>query len=174
MHNEAHFIPEIIDPETEDVVPEGDLGELVLTALTKEALPLIRDRTRLFCEPCACGRSFARMEKVLGRTDDMILVRGVNVFPSQIESVLLQFDGTEPYYQIFVNRGADKVDDLEIRLEVSDSVRKNPSRVAELERKLSYKINGTLGIRVKIALVPSKTLPRSEGKVQRVVDKRTF
>ncbi len=173
---EDHFIPEVIDPETGDPLPEGELGELVFTCVTKEALPLIRyrtrDRTRLFYEPCACGRTLVRMEKVTGRTDDMIIVRGVNVFPSQIESVLLQFEGIEPHYQIVVDRGGDQIDDLEVWVEVPEEVRAEHGQAVELERKLSYEINSTLGIRVSLKLVPPKTIPRFEGKAKRVIDKR--
>ncbi len=173
---EDHFIPEVIDPETGEPLPEGELGELVFTCVTKEALPLIRyrtrDRTRLFYEKCDCGRTLVRMEKVTGRTDDMIIVRGVNVFPSQIESVLLQFEGIEPHYQIVVDRGADQIDELEVWVEIPEEIRSQEGQVVELERKLAYEINSTLGIRVNLKLVPPKTIPRFEGKAKRVIDKR--
>ncbi|HBY92805.1 MAG: phenylacetate--CoA ligase [Ardenticatenaceae bacterium] len=173
---EDHFIAEVIDPETGVPLPEDEPGELVFTAITKEALPMIRyrtrDRTRLFREPCACGRTLTRMEKVTGRTDDMIIVRGVNVFPSQIESVLLQFDGVEPHYQIVVDRDADQVDDLEVWVEVPEAMQHDEGHLIQLESRLTYEITSTLGIRVQLKLVPTKTIPRSEGKAQRVVDRR--
>lgn len=175
---EDHFIPEVIDPDTGEPLPDGELGELVFTAITKEALPMIRyrtrDRTRLFREPCACGRTLTRMEKVTGRTDDMIIVRGVNVFPSQIESVLLQFDGVEPHYQIVVDRDKDQIDDLEIWVEIPEALQHDRPHLIQLENKLAYEITSTLGIRVNLRLVPSKTIPRSEGKAQRVVDRRNL
>lgn len=173
---EDHFIAETIDPETGEPLPDGELGELVFTAVTKEALPMIRyrtrDRTRLYREPCACGRTLARMEKVTGRTDDMIIVRGVNVFPSQIESVLLQFDGVEPHYQIVVDRDRDQIDDLEVWVEIPEQLQYDEHHLIQLESRLVYEITSTLGIRVQLKLVRSKTIPRSEGKAQRVVDKR--
>lgn len=173
---EDHFIPEVIDPESGEPLPEGELGELVLTAVGKVALPMIRyrtrDRTRIFSEPCPCGRTLVRMEKVTGRTDDMIVVRGVNVFPSQIESVLLQIGEIEPHYQIIVDRGADQIDDLEVWVEIPERARKEQGELIQLERKLTYEVTSTLGIRVHLKLVPPRTIPRSEGKAQRVVDKR--
>lgn len=173
---EDHFIPEVIDPQTEEPLPDGELGELVFTAVTKEALPVVRyrtrDRTRLWRDTCECGRTLTRMEKVTGRTDDMIIVRGVNVFPSQIESVLLDIEAVEPHYQLVVDRGADQIDDLEIWVEVPEEVRQDKSHVVDLESKLKYEIDSALGIRVSLQLVPPKTIPRSEGKSQRVVDKR--
>lgn len=173
---EDHFVAEVIDPKTGDPLPDGELGELVITAVTKEALPVIRyrtrDRTRLWREPCECGRTLTRMERVTGRTDDMIIVRGVNVFPSQIESVLLDIDAVEPHYQIVVDRGADQIDDLEVWVEIPEEVRQDKSHVVNLERQLKYEIDSALGIRVGLKLVPPKTIPRSEGKSKRVVDKR--
>jgi len=173
---EDQFIPEIIDPATGQNLPDGSLGELVITAVGKEALPLVRyrtrDCTRLLREPCQCGRTLSRMEKIAGRTDDMIIVRGVNVFPSQIESVLLKFEGLEPHYQILVDRGTGQTDDLEIRVEIPESIRQDPAKIAQFESRLSYEISGTLGIRVRLELLPPKSLPLSEGKSQRVIDKR--
>lgn len=172
---EDHFIAEVIDPETGEPLPEGKLGELVLTTITKEALPLIRyrtrDRTRLFYQPCACGRTLVRMERVAGRSDDMIIVRGVTIFPNQIENVLLQLDGIEPHYQIFVDRSTD-VDSLEVWVESPEAVWENQSRQNPLEHKLAYELSSILGIQVQLKLVPPKTIPRSEGKAKRLVDQR--
>lgn len=172
---EDHFIPEVIDPETGESLPEGGLGELVLTTITKEALPLIRyrtrDRTRLFYEPCPCGRTLVRMEKVTGRTDDMITMCGVTIFPSQIESVLLQLDGIDPHYQIFVDRSKNQVDSLEVWVESSQAVWEDQSCLNQREHKLAYEINSRLGIQTQLKLVPPKTIPRSEGKAKRLVDK---
>ncbi|NLY74504.1 MAG: phenylacetate--CoA ligase [Firmicutes bacterium] len=173
---EDHFIPEIIDPATGEVLPYGEKGELVFTCITKEALPLIRYRTRdisiLYPEPCLCGRTHMRMNRVLGRTDDMLIIRGVNVFPSQIESVLLEIGETEPHYQLIVDRDGN-LDDLEIWVEVSaelfsDEVRK----LEELGAKIKREIMSTLGISARVKLVEPKTIPRSEGKAKRVVDRR--
>ena len=177
MHiNEDHFLPEIIDPETEEVLPYGSKGELVFTTITKEGLPLIRYRTRdissLNYENCECGRSLVRMSKVAGRSDDMLIIRGVNVFPSQIESVLLETSETAPHYVLIVDRH-DNLDTLEVQVEMtptmlSDEVR----RIADVERKLRYEIESTLGIGAKVKLVEPKTIERSEGKARRVIDKR--
>jgi phenylacetate-CoA ligase len=177
MHiNEDHFIPEIIDPETGKVLPHGELGELVFTTVTKEALPLIRyrtrDITRLIAEPCACGRTTIRMEKPCGRTDDMLIIRGVNVFPSQIESVLMSFDEVEPHYVIIVDK-IGQLDTLEVHVELSvkgfsDAVR----NIERLEKRLTQAIHDTLGLAVKVRLVEPKSIPRSEGKAKRVIDKR--
>lgn len=170
------FIPEIIDPETDEVLPYGSKGELVFTTITKEAFPVIRYRTRdisvLHEEKCACGRTFVRMERVMGRTDDMLIIRGVNVFPSQIESVLLEIGETEPHYQLVVERH-DNLDSLEVWVEVSDKMFSDEVRKLEvLERKLRHEIASILGISAKIKLVEPKTIPRSEGKAKRVIDKR--
>jgi len=173
---EDHFIAEIIDPDTEEPLPYGKQGELVITSLTKEALPIIRYRTRditvLNCSPCDCGRTFVRMQRVTGRTDDMLIIRGVNVFPSQIESVLLEFGDTEPHYLLVVDRkGA--LDDLEIWVELSDKFFSDKVRaLEELEEKLRARILSVLGISARIKLVEPRTIPRSEGKAKRVVDKR--
>jgi phenylacetate-CoA ligase len=174
--NEDHFIPEIVDPETGARLPDGEVGELVFTCVTKEALPLLRyrtrDRARLMREPCACGRTTARMAKVLGRTDDMVIVRGVNVFPSQIETVLLEAGETAPHYQIVVDRGRAMLDELDVLVEVPAEVFDSPERLAQLERRLTYGVNSTLGISCKVTLVGPKQIPRSEGKAVRVVDRR--
>src|ERR1044071_2104862 len=141
---EDHFVPEIIDPDTNEPVADGETGELVLTCITKEALPLLRyrtrDRTRLIREPCACGRTTARLERLLGRTDDMIVVRGVNVFPSQIESVLLQLGEVEPHYQIVVARNAACMDELEVLVEAPSGVYADDLLLVQLEKRLNYEL----------------------------------
>ncbi|HEX9441895.1 MAG TPA: phenylacetate--CoA ligase [Roseiflexaceae bacterium] len=173
---EDHFIPEIVDPDSSARLPDGEIGELVFTCVTKEALPLLRyrtrDRTRLIREPCACGRTTARMQKVLGRTDDMIIVRGVNVFPSQIETVLLEFGEVAPHYQIVVDRGRDLLDELDVLVEASAEVFQSQERLSQLEQRLGYSMQSALGIVCKVRLVAPKQIQRSEGKAVRVVDKR--
>ncbi len=173
---EDHFLPEIIDPVTGTPLPYGEKGELVITSLTKEAFPVIRYRTRditvLNPEPCVCGRTLVRMDKVSGRTDDMLIIRGVNVFPSQIESVLMQIEGVEPHYQIIVDRH-DNLDTLTVRVEVgehlfSDEVKK----LQDFEKRIEYDIKETLGVSARIKLVEPKTIARSEGKAARVIDNR--
>ncbi|HOV68959.1 MAG TPA: phenylacetate--CoA ligase [Clostridia bacterium] len=170
-----HFIAEIINPETGEVLPEGERGELVFTCITKQALPLIRYRTRdlsrLFYDRCECGRIMTRMEKVTGRTDDMIIIRGVNVFPSQIESVLLKFQ-VEPYYMIYVDR-VDNLDVMEVHIEMTPAMFSDEVRdIEELEKRLHREIETTLGINARVRLVEPKSIPRSEGKAKRVIDKR--
>ena len=171
-----HFIMEIINPETGEVLPDGEIGELVFTCITKQALPLIRYRTRdlsrIDTRKCACGRTSPRMEKVTGRSDDMLIIRGVNVFPSQIESVLLKVEQVEPHYMIYVDR-IDNLDICEVQIEMtpglfSDEVK----QIEELEKKLKHEIESTLGISVKVRLVEHKTIARSEGKAKRVIDNR--
>ena len=173
---EDHFIAEIVDSASGEPLPEGQVGELVLTCVTKEALPLIRyrtrDRTSLLRQKCACGRSTVRMERLLGRTDDMIIVRGVNVFPSQIETVLLQGGEVEPHYQILVDRGTACMDQLDVLFEVPAPVHRSPERLVELERRLTHNLQSALGIRCKIKLVGPREIERSEGKAIRVIDKR--
>lgn len=173
---EDHFLVEVIDPNTGEVLPDGEKGELVFTCITKEALPLIRYRTRdisiLTHEPCACGRTHARMHRVMGRTDDMLIIRGVNVFPSQIESVLLEIGETEPHYQLIVDREGN-LDDLEIWVEVSERLFSDQVRqLEELEARIKREIASTLGISSRVKLVEPKTIARSEGKAKRVIDKR--
>jgi phenylacetate-CoA ligase len=173
---EDHFLPEVVDPETGEPLPDGQRGELVFTTLTKEALPVIRYRTRditaLHREPCSCGRTLVRMDKVTGRTDDMLIVRGINVFPSQIESVLLHVDGVEPHYQIVVDRER-RLDDLEIQIEVSESVFSDEiGRLETLTRKVRAELESTLGISALVKLVEPGSIPRSEGKAKRVIDRR--
>ncbi|AVX21397.1 MAG: phenylacetate--CoA ligase family protein [Bacillota bacterium] len=174
--NEDYFLPEIIDPETGEVLPDGEKGELVFTTLNKEAFPVIRYRTRdisvLHRETCSCGRTFVRMERVMGRSDDMLIIRGVNVFPSQVESVLLEIGETEPHYLLVVDR-KDNLDQLEIWVEVSERMFSDEvRRLEELEYKLRQEIQSVLGISARIKLVEPRTIPRSEGKAKRVVDKR--
>jgi phenylacetate-CoA ligase len=177
MHiSEDHFIPEIIDPDTGEVLPPGTPGELVITTLTKEAIPVIRYRTRditsLIDEPCPCGRTFVRMTKPTGRTDDMLIIRGVNVFPSQIETVLMEMEETEPHYKLIVTReGA--LDNLEVQVEVNEKFFSDEMRVMRsIEDKIRENIRSMLGLTVKVKLVEPKTIERSEGKAKRVLDLR--
>jgi phenylacetate-CoA ligase len=173
---EDHFIPEIINPDTDQSLPVGEMGELVFTTITKEAFPVIRyrtkDLTKLSAEPCACGRTFYRMQRVTGRTDDMLIIRGVNVFPSQIEHVLISVEGVEPHYQLLVDRkGA--LDTLEAQVEVSEDIFSDEIKVLEqLSKNIEKEIKDLLGITCKIKLVEPKTIQRSEGKAQRVIDNR--
>ncbi len=173
---EDHFIPEIINPKTGEVMPPGEKGELVFTTVTKEGLPLIRYRTRdisaLTYGTCGCGRTLVKMERVSGRTDDMLIIRGVNVFPSQIESVLLEIGETAPHYLLIVDR-IGTLDTLEVQVEMSDKLFSDEVKKLELlEKKIKDKIESTLGVSAKIRLVEPKTIARSEGKAQRVIDKR--
>lgn len=174
---EDHFFPEVIDPATGAPLPDGEPGELVITCVTKEALPLVRyrtrDRTRLIREKCACGRTTVRMDRVLGRTDDMIVVRGVNVFPSQIETVLLQSGDVEPHYQIVVDRAAEHMDEMDVLVEVSAAVH-GSERAAQLEKRLRHELQSALGITCRIKLLRPREIGRSDGKAVRVVDKRKF
>ena len=176
MHiNEDHFYAEIIDPETGEVLPEGEKGELVFTSLDKEAFPLLRYRTRDICvltrKKCSCGRTHVKMSKPMGRSDDMLIIRGVNVFPSQIETVLLK-EGYAPNYQIMVDR-VNNSDTLDINVEIppekfSDMV----SETQRQEKSLEAAMRTMLGIGPKVHLVPPKSIVRSEGKAVRVIDKR--
>lgn len=173
---EDHFIPEIIDPDTGEVLPEGESGELVFTCITKEALPLIRYRTRdissLIFEPCECGRTTVRMTKPCGRTDDMLIIRGVNVFPSQVESVLLNIDGVSPHYHITVDR-VNNLDTMEVQVEMSPSLFSDSVKVIqEKEKTIKQALLSTLNISVGVKLVSPKTISRSEGKANRVTDNR--
>ncbi|MBN1573844.1 MAG: phenylacetate--CoA ligase [Deltaproteobacteria bacterium] len=173
---EDHFIPEIIDPNTGETLPYGEKGELVFTTITKEAFPVIRYRTRdissLNPEPCKCGRTHVRMDRISGRTDDMLIIRGVNVFPSQIESVLLNIKDVEPHYQLIVEReGA--LDILEVRVEVNETVFSDEIKgLQKLESDIEKEIKDLLGVSVTIKLVEPKTIQRSEGKAVRVIDNR--
>jgi len=173
---EDHFIVEVINPVTGETLPNGEQGELVFTTLTKEAFPLIRYRTRdlsrLMKEPCRCGRTLLRMERVSGRSDDMLIIRGVNVFPSQIESILLGIEGLEPHYELIVDREGS-LDTLEIRVEVGESLFSDEVRkMQEIERRISKDIKEYLGVTAAVKLVETKSLKRFEGKAQRVVDRR--
>lgn len=173
---EDHFIPEIINPETEETLPPGTNGELVFTTITKEGLPLIRYRTHdissLNYEKCQCGRTLVRMSKVTGRSDDMLIIRGVNVFPSQIESVLLEIGETAPHYLLIVDR-IDNLDTLEVWVEMSQNVFFDEvKKIEELEKRIRKEIDSTLGINAKVKLVEPKTIERSEGKAKRVIDRR--
>ena len=175
---EDHFYPEIIDPESGDVLPDGERGELVLTTLSKQAMPMLRYRTRditnIINEPCPCGRTIRRIKRVEARSDDMLIIRGVNVFPSQIEVALLSVEGTMPHYQIIVTRDHD-LDQLEVQVEVTKEL--FTDRVSELEalqKRLADAIDKILGIRVKVTLVGPGTVQRSMGKAKRVIDNRNL
>ena len=176
MHiNEDHFIAEIIDPDTEEVLPEGSQGELVFTAVDKEAFPMLRYRTRDICKltrgKCSCGRTFIKMAKPMGRSDDMLIVRGVNVFPSQIETVLLN-NGYAANYQIVVDR-ANNTDSLDVQVEMTPEMfTDNVGEIEERQKKLAGDMYSMLGIKVKISLLAPKSIARSEGKAVRVIDKR--
>ena len=177
--NEDHFYPEIIDPETLEQVPFGENGELVITTLTKEGIPIIRYRTRditsFKTEKCKCGRTLIRMNRIFGRSDDMLIIRGVNVFPSQIESVLLNMgDSVTPHYQIVVDRiGA--LDTFEIQVEMSDKlVGDNLSDIISLQKAIDHDMTANLGISAKITLVNPNVISRSEGKAKRIIDMRNI
>lgn len=176
MHiNEDFFYPEIIDPETGEQLPDGEYGELVFTCIGKEALPLLRYRTRDICKlshkPCSCGRTLVKMSKTRGRTDDMLIIRGINVFPSQVEHVLLSLN-MEPNYQIIVDR-KNNLDTMEVQVEMSDQMFSDKVRnLEDVEHNIAAALQSTLNIAAKIRLVEPKSLPRSEGKAKRVIDKR--
>ncbi|MBP7460704.1 MAG: phenylacetate--CoA ligase, partial [Candidatus Delongbacteria bacterium] len=174
--NEDFFYPEIIDPESGKILPDGEIGELVFTTLTKQGIPLIRYRTKdltaIIPEPCSCGRTLRRMKRIMGRSDDMIIIRGVNVFPSQIEDILLQIEGTQPHYFITVDRQRS-LDTIEIQVELnekffSDEVRK----LEDFKNLIRNRIHAIIGIHADIKLVAPHTIQRSAGKSQRVIDKR--
>lgn len=171
-----HFYAEIIDPDTLEPVPYGQVGELVLTTLTKEGLPMIRYRTKDLCslnpEPCKCGRTSIRMSRIMGRSDDMLIIRGVNVFPSQIESVILEMPEFEPHYLIYVDR-VNNLDMLEVHVEVRDGFYSDEIKVmVELKKKLAARLHSVLGLHAEIKLVEPYTIERSEGKAKRVFDRR--
>jgi phenylacetate-CoA ligase len=174
--NEDNFLVEVVDPETLQPLPDGETGELVLTTLTKEAFPLVRFRTRdltsLITQPCPCGRTFVRMSKVMGRTDDMIKIKGITVFPSQIESVLSEIEGAEPHFQIIVERKA-AVDELTVLVEVSESIFSDQMRKQKgfIER-IKSRLASELGIAVEVKPVEKQTLDRYEGKTKKVIDRR--
>ena len=180
MHvNEDMFVPEIIDPDTGEVLPDGAQGELVFTTLTKEGFPVIRYRTRDICslnyEQCECGRTFVRMNKPTGRSDDMMIIRGVNVFPSQIEEVLLRIgEGVTPNYQIIVGR-ENNTDTLDINVEMTEKLFADDVKsIEKIERKIVSDLRSVLGIGAKVHLVNPKTIARSEGKAKRVIDNRNL
>jgi phenylacetate-CoA ligase len=173
---EDHFYPEVVSPETLEPLPEGEKGELVLTTLTREGMPMIRFRTRdittLRRESCKCGRTLVRMDRVTGRTDDMLKIRGVLIFPYQIEKALLEIKGVEPHYQIIVTR-PHHLDEIEVQVETSRKLFSDEVRhLEEVRKKIENRIENSIGLRVKVTLVEPKTLPRSEGKAKRVIDKR--
>jgi len=174
--NEDHFLAEVIHPQTLQPVSPGEIGELVITTLTKEAFPVIRfrtrDLTRLITEPCPCGRTLVKMGRVMGRTDDMLIIKGVNVFPSQIESVLFAIEETEPHYQIIIDRkGA--LDEVTVLVEVSEAIFFDEmKKQRELIDLIARRLTSELGISVEVKLVEKKTLERFEGKAKRVIDKR--
>jgi len=173
---EDMFLVEVIDPESGEVLPEGSQGEIVYTSLTKECCPVVRyrsrDITRLYREGCACGRTLIKMDKVYGRSDDMLIIRGVNVFPSQVEAVIMQVEGVEPHYEIVVDRhGA--MDDVEVRVEVSEAIFSDELKVMNaLAEQIAGRMRSTLGISAKITLVEPSSIERSTGKAVRVIDRR--
>jgi len=176
--SEDHFYPEIIDPVTLEVLPEGKTGELVFTTITKEGLPLIRyrtrDLTRLHYERCRCGRTMVRMEKCLGRSDDMLIIRGVNLFPSQVESVLLEMSEIKPHYLLIVDR-INNLDTLELQVEIDESYFQDKiSQLQSLRQKIQTNLESALGLGIKVTLVEPKTIERSEGKAKRVIDNRKY
>jgi phenylacetate-CoA ligase len=175
---EDHFYPEIIDPDTGEALPEGSMGELVFTTITKDGMPLIRFRTRdlsrLHYEKCACGRTSVRMSRILGRCDDMLIIRGVNVFPSQVESVICEMPELEPHYMIIVDR-VKNLDIFEVQVEVNESFYSDEmTKMLELRKKIAHRLQSVLGIAPDIKLVEPRSLERSQGKAKRVIDKRKF
>jgi len=173
---EDHFYVEIIDPATGEILPEGEHGEIVYTSLTKEAFPTIRyrsrDITRIYRDGCKCGRTMIKMERITGRSDDMLIIRGVNVYPSQIETILVEAEGTEPHYQILVARkGA--LDDIEVKVEVNEKMFSDEIKILEkLSVNIQQRFKNILGISAKVTLVEPMSIARSEGKAVRVIDKR--
>ena len=178
MHvSEDHFIAECLDPVTGAPVPDGEVGELVVTAMTRACSPVLRYRTRdlttLTREPCACGRTTARIGKVVGRTDDMFIISGVNVFPSHVESVLFQIEGVEPFYQIVLGRSPSGLDTFEVHVEVTDGLFDGwMDDLRAFERRVTEKLRSALLVRPKVKLVEPGSLERSEGKARRVIDNR--
>ena len=173
---EDHFLPEVINSETGEVLPRGEKGELVVTTLTKEGIPLLRyrtkDITRIHYEKCKCGRTHARMEKVQGRSDDMLKIRGVNVFPSQIESVMANIEGISPHYELILTR-KNYTDYLEVRIEIIDeSLLEKLENLEKLQKEAADKLKTVLGIQAKVTLVAPKSIQRYEGKAKRIIDKR--
>lgn len=175
---EDHFIPEIIDPQTGKVLPAGEKGELVITTITKEGIPLVRYRTRditsITYEPCVCGRTHARIARMSGRSDDMLIIRGVNVFPSQIESILMGIEGVEPHYLLIVDR-KENLDTLEVQVEVDESLFSDEVKHLQLlAQTIEKQIKDLLGVTCKARLVEPRTIARSEGKAKRVIDNRNL
>lgn len=175
---EDHFIPEIIDPDSGAVLPPGVKGELVITTITKEGIPLLRYRTRditsITYEPCVCGRTHARISRMSGRSDDMLIIRGVNVFPSQIESILMGIEGVEPHYLLIVDR-KENLDILEVQVEVDENIFSDEVKhLQALSHTIEKEIKDLLGVTCKVRLVEPKTIMRSEGKAKRVIDNRTI
>ncbi len=171
-----HFYPEIVDPDTLAPLPCGSLGELVFTTLTKEGLPLLRYRTKDLCSiddaPCDCGRTSVRMSRIVGRSDDMLIIRGVNIFPSQVESVILDMEEFEPHYMLVVDR-VNNLDTLQVLIEVKEEFYSDEiNRMIELRRKIAHRLQNVLGIAADVKLVEPRTLERSEGKAKRVQDNR--
>ena len=177
MHiNEDHIYPEIVDPVTGEPLPCGQTGELVFTTLTKEGTPMLRYRTHDLCRlddsPCACGRTTIRMGRITGRTDDMLVIRGVNVFPSQIESVLVNVEGVAPHYMLIVDR-VNSSDTLEVQVEMTDEMFSDTvSHIEQVRKTITDRIKSVVGIATKVKLVAPKSIPRSEGKARRVIDNR--
>jgi len=174
--HEDHFFPEIVHPDTKEPMPDGQQGELVFTTLTKEGIPLLRYNTRdlstLNRETCACGRTSVRMKKITGRSDDMLIIRGVNLFPSQIEHVLLEMGETSAHYMLYVDR-ENNLDTLELKVELDESKFVDTIRdLQNLSRKIEHALNSAIGLSVKVTLVEPKSIARSEGKAVRVVDNR--
>ena len=173
---EDHFIPEVVDPATGESLPDGEIGELVFTCTTKEALPLLRyrtgDLTRLEHGRCLCGRTTTRMEKTLGRTDDMLIIRGVNVFPAQIETEVLLTDGLEPHYELLLERDESHMDNLTVRVEASEKLYRDSEGAGAVGRKLAVMLQSRLGVGCRVEVVAPKQMPRSEGKAVRIVDNR--
>jgi phenylacetate-CoA ligase len=174
--NEDHFLWEVVDPETGERRGEGEEGELVFTSLTKEAFPMLRYRTRdltvVTTEPCECGRTLARMRKVRQRTDDMLIIRGVNVFPSQVEDVLYQIEGIEPHYLIVVDR-KHGMDDLEVRIEVAEEIFSDVmAEMVAFTKRVADRLHSVVGLNAKVTLVEPGTIERTAGKATRVIDRR--
>lgn len=175
---EDHLYAEIISPDTLDQLPYGESGELVFTTLTKEGMPLLRYRTKDLCslndQPCACGRTNVRMGRILGRSDDMLIIRGVNVFPTQIESVILEMEEFEPHYMLIVDRQNNR-DSLQVQVEVREAFYSDEvSRMIELRKKISHRLQSVLGISAEVKLMEPRSIPRSEGKSKRVIDNRVI
>ena len=166
----------VVDPSTGESLPDGEIGELVFTCVTKEALPLLRyrtgDLTRLYRGECLCGRTTTRMDKTLGRVDDMLIIRGINVFPAQIETELLRTDGLEPHYELLLERGESHMDDLTVRVEASEKLYQDSDSAGAVGRKLAATLQSRLGVGCRVEVVAPKQMPRSEGKAVRIVDNR--